>query len=191
MKILRGGQLRIVKFLFLSFTCQIYGQDAVEPFKDTIGLPNFSIVSAGYEILANVFKPSGDSVPTYTPDHLDFLVSLGEDTSGLSSKKIDEWVFQDSLVERVDYFQNIFFDFKSGTVTYVADDKYNVDTIAQVYADPINTEECAYVVWIYTNGGYNTCTVNLDKKELTYDWYFEDKDYSGTFKFVNSQFIEY
>ena len=191
MKLLRSGQLRIVKFLFFTFPCLTYGQDAVEPFKDTLGLPNFSIISTGYETLASVLHPTGDSIPAYSAEQIDFLVSLGEDTTGLSSKKIDQWEFQDSLVEHVDYFQNIFFDFKSGTVTYVADDKYNVDTIAQVYPDPINTEECAYVVWIYTNGGYNTCTVNLDKKELTYDWYFEGKDYSGTFKFVNSQFIEY
>jgi hypothetical protein len=191
MKILRWGQLSVVKFLFLSFTCQIYGQEAVEPFKDTIGLPNFSIVSAGYETLASVFQPTGDSIPVYTSEQLDFLVSLGEDTTGLSNKKTDEWVFQDSLVEHVNYLQNIFFDFKNGTVTYVADDKYNVDTIAQVYPNPINTEACAYVVWIYTNGGYNTCNVDLDKEELTYDWYFEDMDYSGTFKFINSQFISY
>jgi hypothetical protein len=191
MKILRQGQSRIVKFLFLSFTCQTYGQDAVVPFKDTLGLPNFSIVSTGYETFASVLKPTGDSIPAYNLELLDFLISLGEDTTGLSSRKIDEWVFKDSLVEHVDYFQNIFFDFKNGTVSYVADDKYDVDTISQVYPDPINTEECAYVVWIYSHGGYNTCTVNLDKKELTYDWYFEDKDYSGTFKFVNSQFIEY
>ena len=191
MKILRRGQLRVVKFLFLSFTCQTYGQDVYEPFKDTIGLPNFSIVSTGYETIASVLKPTGDSIQAYPTELLDFLVSLGEDTTGLSSKKIDEWVFQDSLVEHVDYFQNIFFDFKNATVTYVADDKYNVDTIVQVYPDPIKTEECAYVVWIYSNGGYHICTVNLDKKEVTYEWYFEQKDYSGTFKFVNSQFIEY
>jgi hypothetical protein len=191
MKLLRSGQLRVVKFLFLSSPCLTYGQDAVEPFKDTIGLPNFSIVSTGYETFASVLKPTGDSIQAYPTELLDFLVSLGEDTTGLSNKKIDEWVFQDSLAEHVDYFQNIFFDFKSGVVTYVADDKYNVDTIAQIYPDPINTEECTYVVWIYSNGGYNTCTLNLDKKELTYNWYFEDKDYSGTFKFVNSQFIEY
>jgi hypothetical protein len=108
MKILRSGQLRVVKFIFLSFTCQTYGQDAVEPFKDTLGLPNFSIVSTGYETLASVLKPTGDSIQAYPTELLDFLVSLGEDTTGLSSKKIDEWVFQDYLVEHVDYFKTSF-----------------------------------------------------------------------------------
>ncbi len=168
MKLLRWGQLRVVKFFFLSSPCLTYGQDAVEPFKDTLGLPNFSIVSTGYETFASVLKPTGDSIPAYNPELLNFLLTLGEDTTGLSSKKIDQWVFQDSLVEHVDYFQNIFFDFKSGTVTYVADDKYNVDTIAQVYPDPINTEECAYVVWIYTNGGYNGENGHLDHPKTEY-----------------------
>jgi hypothetical protein len=178
-------------FLFLSSSVRTYGQDSIEPFKDTIGLPNFSIVSTGYQTYASVFHATGDSILAYDKEFLDYLLANGNDTTGLTNRKIEEWDFQDSLVEHIDYFQNISFDFKFGTVTYVADDKYNVDTIAQVYPDPISTEACTYIVWIYTNGGYYTCKVNLDMKELTYDWYFEDMDYSGTFRFVNSQFIQY
>jgi hypothetical protein len=191
MKILRWGQTSIVKFLFLVTVVQTYGQDTIEPFKDTIGLPNFSVISTGYEIFASVFKTTGDSILAYDKEFLDYLAASGNDTTGLTNKKIEEWDFQDSLVEHVDYFQNIFFDFKNGTVTYIAEDKNNLDTIIQVFPDPINTEACAYVVWISTNGGYNICHVNYDESALSYEYYFPDLETSGTFRAINSQFIQY
>ena len=191
MKKLRWGLKSIAICLFLVTTVQTFGQDTIQPFKDTIGLPNFSVISTSYETFAIVFKTTGDSILDYEKEYLDYLVASGNDTTGLTNKKIEEWDFQDSLVEHVDYFQNIFFDFKNGTVTYIAEDKNDVDTIFQVYPDPINTEACAYVLWILANGGYNICHVNYDKSELSYDHYFFDINTNGTYRMINSQFIQY
>ena len=136
-------------------------QNPYAPFKDTLELANVSLISNGYEIFATVWRP-------------------------------DEGVqLQDSLVEHVDYFQNIFFDFDHGTITYIGEGKHMTDTIVQVYVDPLNPESKKYEVWCYTNERYNICHVDYQNKTVTYDWYFADIDNSGTFRFVNTQFIEY
>ena len=191
MRVIRG----LLNLLLLGiFSCQSFAltaQNQYTPYKDTLGLPNVSLISSGYETYATVWRQTGDSLPLYTPDYLTFLASTGEDTLGLRTLKIEEVRIEDSLVEHVDYFQNVFFDFDNGIVTYIAEDKLVVDTIIQLYPDPLNPDSRKYVVWCYTNERYTVCHVDFDKNVVSYDWYFEDIDNSGTFRFVNTQFIEY
>ena len=191
MRVIRG----LLNLLLLGiFSCQSFAltaQNQYTPYKDTLGLPNVSLISSGYETFATVWRQTGDSLPLYTPDYLNFLASTGEDTLGLSTLKIEEVRIEDSLVEHVDYFQNVFFDFDNGIVTYIAEDKLVVDTIIQLYPDPLNLESRKYVVWCNSNGRYTICNLDFKQKIVSYDWYFEDIDNSGTFRFVNTQFIEY
>lgn len=191
--------MRVIRDLFqllllggycsLSFGAK--AQNAYNPYKDTLGLPNISLISSGYETFATVWRPTGDSLPLYTPDYLNYLAAIGEDTLGLSAAKTEDIRIEDSLVEHVDYFQNIFFDFDNGTITYIAEDKHVVDSIIQLYPDPLYSDKKKYVVWCYNNEQYTVCQVDFEKKVVSYDWYFEDIDNSGTFKFINTQFLEY
>jgi hypothetical protein len=174
---------------FLSFATT--AQSAYTSFKDTLGLPNVSLISSGYETFATVWRPTGDSLPLYNPDYLSYLTANGEDTLGLSAAKTEDIRIEDSLVEHVDYFQNIFFDFDNGIVTYIAEDKHVVDTIIQLYPDPLHPNSNKYVVWCNNDGRYTICNVDFKQKVVSYDWYFEEIDNSGTFKFINTQFIEY
>ena len=191
MRVIRG----LLNLLLLGiFSCQSFAltaQNQYTPYKDTLGLPNVSLISSGYETYATVWRQTGDSLPLYTPDYLTFLASTGEDTLGLRTLKIEEVRIEDSLVEHVDYFQNVFFDFDNGIVTYIAEDKLVVDTIIQLYPDPLNPDSRKYVVWCNSNDRYTICNLDFKQKIVSYDWYFEDIDNSGTFRFVNTQFIEY
>jgi hypothetical protein len=191
MRVIRGLFQLLLLGGFCSLTFGATAQNAYNPYKDTLGLPNISLISSGYETFATVWRPTGDSIPIYTADFLNYLIANGEDTLGLSAAKTEDIRIEDSLVEHVDYFQNVFFDFKNSIITYIAEDKNVVDTIIQLYPDPLNPDAKRYVVWCYTNDRYTICNVDFEKKEVSYDWYFEDIDNSGTFRFVNTQFIEY
>lgn len=191
MRVIRGIFSSLILGAFCSQFDDAIAQGAYTPFKDTMGLPNVSLISSGYETFATVWRQSGDSIPIYTADYLNYLAANSEDTSGLSAAKTEDLRIEDSLVNHVDYFQNVFFDFDSGIITYIAEDKHVVDTIIQLYPDPLNPNSRKYVVWCFTNERYTVCQVDFDKKVVSYDWYFEDIDNSGTFRFVNTQFIEY
>jgi len=191
MRVIRGLLNLLLLGVFSCLSFATTAQNQYSPYKDTLGLPNVSLISSGYETFATVWRQTGDSLPLYTPDYLTYLASSGEDTLGLSTLKIEEVRIEDSLVEHVDYFQNVFFDFDNGIVTYIAEDKLVVDTIIQLYPDPLNLESRKYVVWCNSNGRYTICNVDFKQKIVSYDWYFEDIDNSGTFRFVNTQFIEY
>jgi hypothetical protein len=130
-------------------------------------------------------------VPLFTPDYINYLASIGDDTLGLSAINVGEVLIEDSLVAHVDYFQNVFFDFENGTITYIAEDKHVVDTIIQLYPDPLNLESKKYVVWSYNNDRSTIYNLDFQNKHVSCDWYFEELDNIGTFRFVNSQFIEY
>lgn len=191
MRVIRGllNLLLLGDFCSLSFATT--AQNTYTPYKDTINLPNVSLISVGYETFAVVLRTTGDSIQLYTAALLEALAAEGQDTMGLISRKVADLRLEDSLVEHVDYFQNIFFDFDNGIITYIAEDKHVVDTIIQLYPDPLNPDAKRYVVWCYTDDRYTICNVDFEKKEVSYDWYFEDIDNSGTFRFVNTQFIAY
>lgn len=191
MRVIRGLLNLLLLGVFCSQSYALIAQNAYTPFKDTLGLPNVSLISSGYETFATVWRPTGDSLPIYTPDYLNYLAANGEDTLGLSAAKIKDVRVEDSLVEHVDYFQNVFFDFDNGIVTYIAEDKHVVDTIIKLYPDPLHPSSNQYVVWCNCNGRYTFCNVDFKQKIVSYDWYFDDIDNSGTFRFVNTQFIEY
>ena len=191
MRVIRGllNVIQLGVFSCLSFAS--IAQNPYTPYKDTLGLPNVSLISSGYETFAQVWKATNDSVPLFTPDQINYLASIGDDTLGLSAINIGEVLIEDSLVAHVDYFQNVFFDFENGTITYIAEDKHVVDTIIQLYPDPLNLAAQKYVIWSYNNGRHTVCYLDFEQKIVSYDWYFEESDNSGTFRFVNTQFIEY
>ena len=191
MRVIRGllNVIQLGVFSCLSFTS--IAQNPYTPYKDTLGLPNVSLISSGYETFAQVWKATNDSVPLFTPDQINYLASIGDDTLGLSAINVGGVLIEDSLVAHVDYFQNVFFDFENGTITYIAEDKHVVDTIIQLYPDPLNLAAQKYVIWSYNNGRHTVCYLDFEKKVVSYDWYFEESDNSGTFRFVNTQFIEY
>lgn len=191
MRVIRGLLNLILLGVFCSLSFGVSAQNPYPPYKDTLGLPNVSLISSGYETFATVWRATNDSVALFTPDHINYLASIGDDTLGLSALKIEEVRIEDSLVEHVDYFQNVFFDFDNGTIAYIAEDKHVVDTIIQLYPDPLNFDSKKYVIWCYNNGRYTVCNLDFEQKVVSYDWYFEQSDNSGTFKFVNSQFIIY
>lgn len=191
MRVIRGLFQLLLLGGFCSLSFASIAQNPYTPYKDTLGLPNVSLISSGYETFAQIWKATNDSVPLFTPDHINYLASIGDDTLGLSAINVGGVLIEDSLVEHVDYFQNVFFDFDNGIITYIAEDKHVVDTIIQLYPDPLHLNSNKYVVWCYTNERYTVCQVDFDKNVVSYDWYFEDIDNSGTFRFVNTQFIEY
>jgi hypothetical protein len=177
--------------VFYLITSDARAQDTSTAYKDTLGLPNISLISSGYETFATVWRPIGDSILLFTTDNLNEIASLGEDTTGLRMIKTIDMRFEDSLVEHVDYLQNVFFDFDNGIITYIAEDKHVVDTIIQLYPDPLNLESKKYVVWSYNNDRSTIYNLDFQNKHVSCDWYFEELDNIGTFRFVNSQFIEY
>ena len=191
MRVIRGllNVIQLGVFSCLSFTS--IAQNPYTPYKDTLGLPNVSLISSGYETFAQVWKATNDSVPLFTPDQINYLASIGDDTLGLSAINVGGVLIEDSLVAHVDYFQNVFFDFENGTITYIAEDKHVVDTIIQLYPDPLNLAAQKYVIWSYNHGRHTVCYLDFEQKIVSYDWYFEESDNSGTFRFVNTQFIEY
>ena len=191
MRVIRGllNVIQLGVFSCLSFAS--IAQNPYTPYKDTLGLPNVSLISSGYETFAQVWKATNDSVPLFTPDQINYLASIGVDTLGLSAINVGGVLIEDSLVAHVDYFQNVFFDFENGTITYIAEDKHVVDTIIQLYPDPLNLAAQKYVIWSYNNGRHTVCYLDFEQKIVSYDWYFEESDNSGTFRFVNTQFIEY
>lgn len=191
MRLIRGLLNLILLGVFSCLSFASIAQNPYTPYKDTLGLPNVSLISTGYETFAQVWKATNDSVPLFTPDQINYLASIGDDTLGLSAINIGEVLIEDSLVAHVDYFQNVFFDFENGTITYIAEDKHVVDTIIQLYPDPLNLAAQKYVIWSYNNGRHTVCYLDFEKKVVSYDWYFEESDNSGTFRFVNTQFIEY
>jgi hypothetical protein len=191
MRVIRGIFSSLILGAFCSQFDDAIAQSAYIPLKDTLGLPNFSLISSGYETYATVWKSTGDSIPIYTADYLNYLAANGEDTLGLSAAKTENMRIEDSLVEHVDYLQNVFFDFDNGIITYIAEDKHVVDTIIQLYPDPLNLESKKYVVWSYNNDRSTIYNLDFQNKHVSCDWYFEELDNIGTFRFVNSQFIEY
>jgi hypothetical protein len=191
MRVIRGLLNLILLGVFSCLSFASIAQNPYTPYKDTLGLPNVSLISTGYETFAQVWKATNDSVPLFTPDQINYLASIGDDTLGLSAINVGGVLIEDSLVAHVDYFQNVFFDFENGTITYIAEDKHVVDTIIQLYPDPLNLAAQKYVIWSYNNGRHTVCYLDFEQKIVSYDWYFEESDNSGTFRFVNTQFIEY
>jgi hypothetical protein len=191
MRVIHGIFSSLILGAFCSQFDDAIAQSAYTPFKDTLELPNVSLISSGYETFAQVWRATNDSVPLFTPDYINYLASIGDDTLGLSAINVGGVLIEDSLVAHVDYFQNVFFDFENGTITYIAEDKHVVDTIIQLYPDPLNLAAHKYVIWSYNNGRHTVCYLDFEKKVVSYDWYFEESDNSGIFRFVNTQFIEY
>ena len=191
MRVIRGLLNLILIGVFSCLSFASIAQNPYTTYKDTFGLPNVSLISSGYETFAQVWRATNDSVPLFTPDHINYLASIGDDTLGLSAINVGEVLIEDSLVAHVDYFQNVFFDFENGTITYIAEDKHVVDTIIQLYPDPLNLESKKYVVWSYNNDRSTIYNLDFQNKHVSCDWYFEELDNIGTFRFVNSQFIEY
>ena len=191
MRVIRGLLNLLLLGVFSCLSFASIAQNPYTPYKDTLGLPNVSLISSGYETFAQIWKATNDSVPLFTPDHINYLASIGDDTLGLSAINVGGVLIEDSLVAHVDYFQNVFFDFENGTITYIAEDKHVVDTIIQLYPDPLNLAAQKYVIWSYNNGRHTVCYLDFEQKIVSYDWYFEESDNSGTFRFVNTQFIEY
>ncbi len=191
MRVIRGLLNLILLGVFSCLSFASIAQNPYTPYKDTLGLPNVSLISSGYETFAQVWRATNDSVPLFTQDQINYLASIGDDTLGLSAINVGGVLIEDSLVAHVDYFQNVFFDFENGTITYIAEDKHVVDTIIQLYPDPLNLAAQKYVIWSYNNGRHTVCYLDFEKKVVSYDWYFEESDNSGTFRFVNTQFIEY
>ena len=191
MRVIRGLLNLILLGVFSCLSFASIAQNPYTPYKDTLGLPNVSLISSGYETFAQVWRATNDSVPLFTPDQINYLASIGDDTLGLSAINVGGVLIEDSLVAHVDYFQNVFFDFENGTITYIAEDKHVVDTIIQLYPDPLNLAAQKYVIWSYNNGRHTVCYLDFEQKIVSYDWYFEESDNSGTFRFVNTQFIEY
>lgn len=191
MRVIRGLLNLLLLGVFSCLSFASIAQNPYTPYKDTLGLPNVSLISSGYETFAQIWKATNDSVTLFTPDHINYLASIGDDTLGLSAINVGGVLIEDSLVAHVDYFQNVFFDFENGTITYIAEDKHVVDTIIQLYPDPLNLAAQKYVIWSYNNGRHTVCYLDFEQKIVSYDWYFEESDNSGTFRFVNTQFIEY
>lgn len=191
MRVIRGLLNLLLLGVFSCLSFASIAQNPYTPYKDTLGLPNVSLISSGYETFAQVWRATNDSVPLFTPDQINYLASIGDDTLGLSAINVGGVLIEDSLVAHVDYFQNVFFDFENGTITYIAEDKHVVDTIIQLYPDPLNLAAQKYVIWSYNNGRHTVCYLDFEQKIVSYDWYFEESDNSGTFRFVNTQFIEY
>lgn len=79
--------MRVIRWIFSSLILGAFcsqfddpiAQSAYTPFKDTLGLPNFSLISSGYETFATVWRPTGDSLPIYTADFLNYHAINGED----------------------------------------------------------------------------------------------------------------
>ena len=172
-----------------------YSQDEpLVPFKDTFNLPNFSLISTGLDYVYERLVYDKDSTPLYSEEELQEFVKLGWDPAPYASiKEIKTW-FVDSLITTIYYQQNVFFDFKNSTVTFVADDKNITDTIINIYIDPKSSEPNRY--WVSTV--YSMFGIDFNKQTIIqFSGFYDPRDenqetwYPGEIRLIGTKFIEY